>query len=336
MSTKVSVHIIAKEVTEYGRLMFQESLLSLIRRNSGYADEIVLYDDGCSDKVIDLIVSARNEFIVTTGNKFKVRVGDDIPKTFAEKRNQCLGMTAPDVTHIHWIDTDDIYYTDKLMPFKEQLSNLDVEVWYSHFIHCMVYPWRYEGVHQKNNVFKFNKDLEWKNEVHETLCGVDNEKSMISALIYYHAGYTRSVVATAIKWIYYSVLEHGKDNCCYYRDSEPMYVDGFDAILRDRMTNTLPLDFIKTPFSESNLTMVDFNTKIELAIDYNKMPVGELQNYMTDSRLLESTDWDRYVTYQLDPIYGEFLDRHKVIAKQEGHWGKAIDEVIEKELWRVM
>ena len=231
--------------------------------------------------------------------------------TFAEKRNVCLDHTGNDVTHIHWIDTDDIYYNDTLLLFKDILRTTDFGVYMNHFRHCMGYPWRLEGEYPKDNVFKYNPELRWGKGVHECLENVCPKKETVTPLKYFHAGYTRNIIATAIKWIYYSVLEHGEDDCCYLRDNEAMYTDGPHKIIADRIPKTSRLTFEEMPDAF----------------------VGEVMGQYQG--LLEYEKWDEWVM-NLDPKYASLFKKFKQIAAAEGHWGAFVQHVIDNKLWKEM
>jgi len=48
----------------------------------------------------------------------------------------------------------------------------------------------------------------------------------------------------------------------------------------------------------------------------------------------KSETWQHWVTYKLDPIYGEILDNCKEVAKEKGGLAM-IDYIVENKLWEV-
>ncbi len=307
MEAKVSVHMIVKEVSFYGYLLLKSSLDSLLMDNSGYADELIIYNDGCDQTSTSFL----EKIVKNCGIKcvYSKNIGEDL--TFAEKRNVCLDNTGHDITHIHWIDSDDIYYEDTLIAVKKKLGEMeDCGVFINNFHHCMGYPWRIAGTYPKDNIFRYNPKLKWGKGVHETLENVEPVSQSPLGLPYFHAGYTRSVIATAIKWIYYSVLEHGADNCCYFRENEAMFTDGPHKIISDRIANTSKITF-------------------------EEMPSAFVENVMMSYKgLIEYEKWDDWVTRCIDPKYGNLFKKFKVIANAEGNWGAFVKEVIDNKLWK--
>jgi hypothetical protein len=305
----VSVHIIVKETTNYGRMLFESSLKSFLRDNKGYADEVVVYDDGCSSDVRYMY----HGMLKSSGVQYCF-YGDTKERTFAEKRNVCLLNTDKRSTHIHWIDSDDIYYPDTMLALKNSMlkSADDCGKFINYFCHCMGDPWNLEDIYPKDNIFRYNSDLKWVKGVHEKLENVVPDKQCISGLRYYHAGYTRSVIATAIKWIHYSVLEEKPNH--YLHDNEPMYRLGLHKIIDDRLEKRklIANDQIPSAFQS-------------IISHYRSYGFGESRDF---------NDWQRFVN-NVDGIYCHWFQQYEGAAKQDGNWSKFIQFVIDNKLWEV-
>lgn len=318
---KISVHVIAKETTNYGRMIFEAALKSLLIGNKGYADQVILLDNGCSHEVRDMyfpmmdILDPACSLIIDQRN---------LP-TFADKRNACLEQTDKDTDYIHWIDTDDIHHTGILNHFKEDfLSNpekvKDLSTGVCSFYHAMGCPWMIEGYYPKDNFFRYNPNLRWGKAVHEKLENLSPGSQMVVPFFYYHVGYTRSAISTACKWVHYSMLEDGKPDL-YLRPDQRMYSLGIDRTIDDRLSSckrVLPTErIIPDAFMP---ILYDFTVRY-----------GDMASKTPE----EAYDlWQRY-TIQVDPGIGAYLRQWTPQALKDGHWGACIRDIAEKKLWEI-
>jgi hypothetical protein len=306
----ISVHIIVKETTDYGALLFEISLLSILEDNKGYLDEIILYDDGCSDFVKKMYcrVLDKHDIAYTIWKDGKKR-------SFSEKRNVCMEHTSPKATHIHWIDSDDIYYPNTLIPVKENIlkQHDDCGFFINRFLHTMGDPWHFESIHERESIFKYNPSMRWEKNVHEHIDNDDCKKQYFHELVYYHAGYSRSIVATAIRWLYFAVLEGIPNH--YFNIKEPMYGLGLDKIIDDRIPRCAILG--------NEIVPKRFIDRIaEYGVD------GEHHKTMFN-------DW-QLVVNKIDIEYMQLVDRFRDDANKDGNWGKCIQYVIDNKLWETL
>lgn len=235
---KISVHILARENDELGRLFFQSCLQCLV--DAKYAHQIIIVDNGCSDDVKDMVWDFSDEF-----EKFIV-ITDNIETKFDKLRNSALNHTASECTHMHWIDSDECYPQHTLEGIKNTIvDNPDAGIIHTWFWHFMLEPDKYQLTQHKDNIFNLNyrDSLKWEGYVHEKLLGIPFEAPKIHTnLDYLHFGYIRPQWQQAIKWIKYEILVHGHANLYreYFDESHNKIVDYYsdertpDQCLDDR------------------------------------------------------------------------------------------------------
>lgn len=320
---RISVHIIAKETTNYGRMIFEASLRSLLIGNSGYADQIILVDDGCSDDVVQMFVSLFPSCGFNEGN-LKIVVSNGAYPSFAEKRNVCLEYTHKDSDFIHWIDTDDIYHTGILNNFKDNFLSVpekvkDLSKGICYFYHAMGCPWLIEEYYPKDNFFRYNSNLRWGKSVHERLENLSPGSEMLIPLFYYHVGYTRSVISTSCKWIHYSMLEDGKPDL-YLRSDQPMYTMGIDRIIDDRLGSC------KRMKRDDRIIPDAF---MSILFEFGKL-YGDSHSMSVEAAY---ASWQRWLNKHVDPQIGEYQRQWVDQSFKDKNWGACIRDIAEKKLW---
>jgi len=280
--------------------------------NPGYADEIIFVNNSCNDE-LDFMVGELAKKAGVPVNGYRTNICG-----FDRLRDICLKGTAEDMDYIHWVDTDDFYHTGILTNFKNSFltsdKGKDLSKGICYFYHCMGCPWLIEEKYPKDNFFKYNPDLKWESGVHERLVNLSPGQEVIVPFFYYHTGYIRSVISTAFKWVFYAVLEHQSADI-YIRDDQPMYTEGIDKIIADRIpkcrnVSSDPYDVPVIP--EAFLSIF---SKFELA--------REEDDY---------EGWQDWVT-SLDPFLKEYRDKWAAQAVVDGHWGECIRDIEEKRLW---
>ena len=191
---RVSVQIIASERDEFGALLFGSCLESL----QGYADQIVIVDNGLGEQVRELIKRK------SSGLPMQLMDGKGV-QDFAELRNRALRATRPTTTHIHVVDTDEVYFPAGLSALKEVLG--DGAVVAGKFVHFMIEPGWVESVQPKARVFRWHPQLRWEGSVHERLLNFDQTQALENQFSYLHFGYCRPQWQTFLKWLRYARLQ---------------------------------------------------------------------------------------------------------------------------------
>lgn len=188
----VCVHIIAKETTNFGSLMFRSCLDSM----KDYADEIVVIDNGCSEDIVKMV------------KEYNVNYHRDEGTNFKDLRNSALDkmeLKDPEC-FIHWIDTDEVYFSSTLLHLKSQLDPNHSTVT-TQLVHFMIDPDKYQYLEKKRNIYKWHPGLRWVGDVHENITNVAPGKSIDTNLNYLHFGYCREQWKTFLKWLFYDTLQ---------------------------------------------------------------------------------------------------------------------------------
>lgn len=222
MEAKISVHILAKETTEFGRRLFKACLEDLLE--AGYAHEIIVVDNGCSGDVRDMAKGMLNTVFDEKGVGWAWTI--DESKDFAALRNRALKVTSKDCTHFHWIDTDECYPADTLQKLKDMCQDMSFSAIMSYFTHFMIDPTQWQQTENKINLYKIVPGLRWELPVHEHLVGYDKERVGWANVEYHHYGYIRPQWVQALKWLRYDVWHKGHAN--HYRE---YFDEGWDKIM---------------------------------------------------------------------------------------------------------
>ena len=206
----ISCHIISKETDPLGQHFFR-SCLEAIR---GYPDELIIVDNGSSDDVLEMVRSEMGHFNGQLILKPEV-------DNFRDLRNIALRATNESATHIHWIDTDEIFFPEQLPELRQAMEYEDISMIQTVLVHFMIDPVTLQDRQLKKNVFRYAPGMQWSKSVHEVLEGLPEGRTAFIPVEHLHFGYCRPQWQTFLKWIRYAILEHGSADM--YRREE---VDG--------------------------------------------------------------------------------------------------------------
>jgi glycosyltransferase involved in cell wall biosynthesis len=298
----ISGQLIVRERTEFGGRLVSACLESL----RGFLDEVIIVNNGCSEEVHGMIMSQMKEW--PTEYTF-VMHGEDAD--FSTLRNFALANMCPKADWVFQFDSDDIFWPEKLVLVKDKMRQVRECCLYGHFYHLMEVPFIYQGMYKHRHLYPVSPCMGWEKAVHEKLMGV-HEKEEDSGLVWTHWGYTRSVIATAIKWVHYQVLEKGNADC--YKQDCLFSGRGIEHILDDRQP-------LCTPYKE-------------------KFPPAA-QKWLVDGyNASHSHTWQDWVTGELDPQFKNMLRDFKKIAWGDkighirpGFWQGVIDYIVKEKLW---
>lgn len=230
----ISVHIISKENTQLGELFVEGCLACLL--DARYPNEIVLVDNGSSDKCFDIYETYKRRFREDADCDLKLIKSDGT--NFRVLRNTCLEYTNPVTDLFHWIDSDEMYYPEDLDVLKNSyiptigahtIRQLD-----TYFYHFMIHPFQVqineEKVKENNdkvkdfyrirkdNMFGYHRGVTWdKNEgeqedVHEHVQNQRDGYWVQSQCEYLHLGYIREQWKIFLKWLHYDMIKEGHIN----------------------------------------------------------------------------------------------------------------------------
>lgn len=300
----ISGQLIVRERTEFGGRLVSACLESL----RGFLDEVIIVDNGCSEEVYGMIAAQMkdcpDEYTVTMHG----------PADFATLRNFALAKMSPHADWLFQFDSDDIFWPDKLARMKDKVRNVREICLYGHFYHFMETPFIYQGMLKHRHLYPVTPGMKWEGAVHERLMGVP-EKEEDSGLVWTHWGYTRSVIATAIKWVHYQILEKGNADC--YKSNCLFSERGIEHILDDRR----PL----------------------CTLYKDKFPPAAQKWLIDGYNISRSHTWQDWVTDELDSRFKTMLrDFHKVAcAGRMGYirttfWNGVvdmIDHIVKEKLW---
>lgn len=194
----VSVHVVSKETDALGAALFQSCLASL----RGYADELIVVDNGSSPKVLTMIESELRGF------NGRIISRPDLG-TFSDLRNVAIDATDPRATHVHWVDTDEVYFPDHLALLRNALRDNGISTFNTVRVHFMIDPTWIEAREVKRSVFRHHSGLRWTKAVHETVEGLAPGRAAFVPAEYLHFGYCRPQWQTFLKWLNYAWLEDG-------------------------------------------------------------------------------------------------------------------------------
>ncbi len=195
----VSAQIIAKETDALGCAWYRSCLESLV----GYPDELIVVDNGSSPEVLEMVRGMLGRFPSS-----QLIDAADV-REFHTLRNRALAATRPDATHVHWVDTDEIFYPDQLARLRASVADPRFTRWATILVHFMIDPRRIETRQVKWNVFRYDPALRWTRDVHEILDGVPPGRWGFAPVDHLHFGYCRPQWQTFIKWLRYAALEYG-------------------------------------------------------------------------------------------------------------------------------
>jgi glycosyltransferase involved in cell wall biosynthesis len=194
----ISLHIIAKERTGLGLALFRSCLQSL----RGYPDEFVIVDNGCSPEVRDMVGEQLR------GEDVKVIAAPEVAD-YASLRNAALERTAREATHIHWVDTDEVFFPSQLPKLREALRDPDITMMHVLLVHFMREPTLIQDTQVNRCIFRMGRSLRWRGSVHEVPEGLPAGRHSFFPVRFLHFGYVRPQWETCLKWLKYAQLEHG-------------------------------------------------------------------------------------------------------------------------------
>jgi len=234
---RIAVHIIAQEVDEFGTLLFSSCLESL----NDYADQIVIVDNGLCDAAKDIVISLRQRLPITfVDGRQTVR--------FDHLRNLAIQATDAGMTHIHKIDTDEVYFPNSLPAIKDMLHNPEIGSISGGLVHFMIEPNLMQSLQHKEVIFRFDKELSWHGGVHEEITGLKPGESITAPFSFLHFGYCRPQWQIFLKWLKYAMLQF--DHLDHYKHEIidgvrlPWFRDGIspDTILETRRPHLQPYE----------------------------------------------------------------------------------------------
>ena len=296
---KISVHIIAKEDTNLGRHFIDSCLTSIV----GYADELILIDNGCSSEVKEVIQKFCPYFPSFVYKESKL-------SDFASLRNECLKSTGSDVDYFHWIDTDEIWFPVELVKLKSFLQTTDANRVATNLIHFMGDPFHFQEIYPKFNIFKMPKDrskIKWRGGVHESLDL--GGKSVNTAFNYLHFGYCREQWRICLRWLHYAILEFGNVNCYRQYNDKGKTLDYFtdqrtpDQIIDDRVP-------ISHEYSGGYPSFVEKWIRLH-----------EVSNHTWDEWLKKNDDQSFWLDWQ-------------ELREQKGNWKDTLKDIVAKMGWK--
>lgn len=302
----VSVHIIAKETTNFGLRMFRAALVSL----KNYPDELIIVDDGCSEDVKNMIKSVTSSGYgeVKLINAQEVKGNEN----FTSLRQVALTNCNPKTTFWHWIDTDEIYYPEELRTLKASLhNNENAGAYVTTLWHFMRDPFNYQYQEIKRNIYRYDPNTKWNKTVHEHVINPYSDTNIPTQFSYLHLGYCRTQIETMVKWLRYALLEHG--NCDVYRREN---VDGkIIPYLRDWRTPNGIIDDRPVKKFENH---------------YPESIVPIFQEYMD----LKCVNWEEYL-FKIDPkIADHWFEWRDKVKSGKATWNEWIDFTIQEQGWK--
>ena len=233
----VSVHIISKETDLLGLHFFQSCLQSI----RGYPEQLIIVDNGSSPEVLEMV---REELKNFNGKLF---LKPEL-KNFRDLRNIALENTDKQATHIHWIDTDEIFFPHQLPELRTAMRYEDIALLQTVLIHFMIDPVTLQDRQIKRNIFKFSPQMRWSKSVHEVINGLPPGRPSFIPIEHLHFGYCRPQWQTFLKWIRYAILEHGSVDMYRHEQIEGRRLPWLrgartpDTILDERFPKLRPYD----------------------------------------------------------------------------------------------
>lgn len=195
----ISLQIVAREIDALGLAWYRSCLESL----TGYPDELIVVDNGSSPEVLAMV----RELLPRFANHRLIEAPAE--RDFSRLRNLALEATDPRATHVHWVDSDEIFRPHELPELRRALRDPRVAAWSTVLVHLMIDPERVENRQVKWNVFRYAPGMRWSRGVHEVLEGGPAGPRSFAPIEHLHLGYCRPQWQTFLKWLRYAELEHG-------------------------------------------------------------------------------------------------------------------------------
>lgn len=182
----------------------EEFLPFSIRSIYDSVDEIIVVDNGSTDRTIDIVRSFDKTKLFHCNER-----GD-----FAKLRNIALQHASGD-----WLiklDADEVFYPDLSNILPALISKPNMDAYTCWFYHLVSDFWHMQNTsdhdprYHRIFLIKNNDHLLWKNPVHEYLEGIGGRIAN-SGLHYVHYGFTKKLSLIAEKIKYYADLEGKPD-----------------------------------------------------------------------------------------------------------------------------
>lgn len=300
----LSVHIIAKETTNFGMRLFKACLESI----KGYPDELIIVNDGCAPEILQMIFSITGQG--GYGNVKVISAQDEKGLSdFTSLRQIALKHTSPQCTFWHWIDTDEVYYPEQLKSLKDILhTNENVSSYITTLWHFMKDPFNYQYQEIKRNIYRYHPDTKWNKTVHEHVIDTVAGENIHTQFTYLHFGYCRTQIEIMVKWLRYAHLEHGNCNC-----------------YRTEAGTTLPYfrDW-RTPNS-----IIDDRPLRKFELHYPEPVMTILAEYMS----MKCSSWEEYL-FKIDPeIAKHWYDWKEKVTSGTLTWNDWIDQIVKDHGW---
>ncbi len=292
----ISVQIVAKENTVFGGKVFEACLKSLL--SADYASQIVVVDNGCSTLVREMCSYLLHKFCGSWV------LSDSDGTDFSSVRNTAINLTDPETDYIHWIDTDEVYYPDKLNELAVHLGEQEESVVVLNLVHFMVHPNVLQAVYPKDVIHRYNHKLAWGRGVHESLQHRSPGGTRHYSMPYLHYGYCRRQWRTALKWLHYDYIEHGHVNHYKMENVNGEMIPYFrhnrtpDQVVADRV-------LVSTPFTDIYPQSV------------------------VDLGLCGWVDEASWVSYLQSLDSDEFWDEWQEMSNKLGNWEDTLDPIVD-------
>jgi len=294
----VSVHIVARETDEFGTLMFASCLESL----QGYADEIIVVDNGLCDGSRQLVSSMK------AGLPIRIIDGREI-QTFSELRNLALGATSENATHVHKVDTDEVYLPQSLEELKNLLRDSSVRCGGASLIHFMIEPTLVESIQKKAVIFRRLPGLSWKGAAHEGISGTNDADASQTPASFLHFGYCRPQWQILLKWLHYAFLQTGSLSPYKYE-----FVDG-----------------VKLPWFRGGRSPDTILEPRRAGLERYKGSYPQSIKFWLESFASSRKTWREWVGVKTD---SGMWDKWQALYEKYGHWEDTLDEIFEMEFGR--
>ncbi len=296
-SPRISVHVIAQERDRFGA----DLLASCLDALEGYAGQIVVVDNGLGPEAFEAVVTRRGTLPITLLD------GRDVSNDFAELRNRALAATAPGMTHIHKIDSDEVYLPKSLLELTDVLRDPAVDQVNATLVHFMIEPSLVESTQSKEVIFRREDALTWKGAVHEKMAGLCKGRAVNSDASFLHFGYIRPQWQTLLKWLRYATLQ-GSDLSHYKYEfidgvKRPWFRDGRtpDTILEPRRHRLEPYKGV-----------------------YPSSVRPWLDNFAHSGK-----SWREWINRRAGPaLWGEWQE----LSRSKGAWEETLDEILARWL----
>lgn len=305
---RISCHILAKEVTRFGQILFNAALENLFL--SKVISQLIIVDNGCDKQNQEMLKDWLTKFSMAGTKTTLIQVPERT--TFSKLRNLALQATDPATDYVFWTDTDETHYPETINRLNSWMDSLPSDKLPSRIrgtlYHFMIEPDKIQYTEPHFVIYKYTPELHWELDVHEHLLGVaKGPEYHLADFMYEHWGYTRKQFRKFLHWLNYAKLEHGNLNCYKEYNENGTIVDYLkdwrtpDAILEDRRSSCQPF---KEQYSFS------------------------AQRWINQWKESGKT-WKEWLA-EIDPDEEKIWQEWQELAKQKGNWKDTLDPIFEK------